>query len=153
MILAMADAAPDTPWLAAYVAGRDVPCPICSTSLRDLAGDTCPHCHNPLALALGAVEPHLRAWIALAVATCASSGVGAFLIAILLDEGPPPKRMRLLYWAVWFFTVSTPVGPTVVLTRRRFLRLPPRVQRRLAFTGMTLVLLAAIAFACGMESH
>jgi hypothetical protein len=140
----------DTTWLAAYVAGRDVPCPVCSAHLREMPGDTCPHCHSPLTLALGTVEPYLRAWIALAVATCASSGVGAFIIAVLLDEGPPPRRIPLLYWSVWFFAASTPLGPLVVLTRRRFLRLGATAQRRISISGVCLVLLAA-AFIVGMK--
>jgi hypothetical protein len=147
----MPDAGPETPWLTAYLAGRDVPCPICSTPLRDLVGDTCPRCRNPLTLTLGTVEPYLRAWIALAVATCASSGIGAFIITILLDEGPPPSHMRLLCAAVWFFAFSTPVGPAVVLTRRRFLRLSGTAQRRIAVVGVCLVSLAALAFIVGIK--
>jgi hypothetical protein len=151
MMTPMPDAAPDTAWLTAYVAGRDVPCPVCSAPLRDMPGDTCPHCRSPLTLTLGTVEPYLRAWIALAVATCASSGVGALLIAVLLDEGPPPPRLRLLYASVWFFAASTPIGPLVVLTRRRFLRLGATAQRRIALLGVCLVLLAAVAFIVGIK--
>jgi hypothetical protein len=148
----MPGAAPeDTSWLTAYLAGRAVHCPVCSRPLDDLAGDACPHCQSPLTLTLGTVEPYLRAWIALAVATCASSGVGALIIAVLLDEGPPPRRLRLLYGSVWFFAASTPLGPAVVLTRRRFLRLGATAQRRIAVSGVCAVLLAAIAFIVGIK--
>lgn len=45
--------------LAAYLAGRDVPCPTCGYNLRDLRGPRCPECGKSLSLSLTPGKPRL----------------------------------------------------------------------------------------------
>ena len=134
--------APDTSWLTAYLRDRQVPCPACAFPLHDVSGDTCPQCGNEIVLTLDTVEPRLRAWIHLAVAACASAGVGLFMAALIIRNGSPPYRDPMIFWPVWFFAVSVPAAPVVLLTRRRFLRLGRAVQQTTATVGVTLVFIA-----------
>jgi hypothetical protein len=138
-------AAADVAWLADYLRDRAAFCPDCGTGLRGLSTGVCPHCRSELALTLGTVEPPLRAWILLAVATCASAGVGLFMIALIVRQGPPPRRDALIFGLVWFFAASVLIAPVVLLTRRRFMRLSRAAQSGVATVGVTIILVAFIA--------
>jgi hypothetical protein len=84
------------------------------------------------------------------VTACAASGIGAFLVVIYFDEGLPPRFRPVLYWAVCFLIVCTPLGPVVLLTRRRFMRLAAGAQRRLAVAVIAAIVAGFLAFTWGI---
>lgn len=49
--------------LRAYLADRDVPCPMCEYNLRDLPGDRCPECGERFRLQVGLTDPKLAGFI------------------------------------------------------------------------------------------
>ena len=69
--------------LAAYLAGRDVPCPQCGYNLRDLAGHRCPECGDALALRLGLAEPRLGTLVAGLIGLSAGAGLSGLLLVYL----------------------------------------------------------------------
>jgi len=144
--------APDTHWLTAYLRERDVPCPACHAPLRNLAADVCPDCGNELALTLGTVDAPLRTWIPMAVASLASAGVGFFMIALVVQNGPPPYQDHAIFWLVWFFAASVPLAALVILARRRFLRLSRATQQRLSIGYVTIVFIAFLALIIKIKS-
>ena len=81
----------DADFLRQYLAGRDVPCPMCEYNLRDLLGDRCPECGDQLTLAVNPVEPKQAAAI---------TGL------ILLAAGAGLNGLLLLYWLFTFWRDS-----------------------------------------------
>lgn len=82
--------------LRAYLASRDEPCPGCGYNLRDLTGERCPECNQPLTLRVGLAEPHLGAYLAALSGPLAAAGTAAVILSIIayatLRFGPPPRQ-------------------------------------------------------------
>jgi hypothetical protein len=78
-------------FLRQFLAGRDVPCPMCEYNLRDLEGDRCPECGDQLTLEVNPVEPKQAAVITGLVLLAAGAGFnGLFLVwvaAFVLSKG------------------------------------------------------------------
>ena len=66
--------------LAAFLAGRDVPCPRCGYNLRELSGSRCPECGEQLTLCVNLVEPRQAALIAGVIALAAGFGLNGLLL-------------------------------------------------------------------------
>lgn len=88
---------PDRIDLAAFLATRDAPCPVCGYNLRSLLTDRCPECGRHLVLAVGTTEPKLGAFIAGLVGLASGFGFCGLLIAyaavhfvFMPGGGPPP---------------------------------------------------------------
>jgi hypothetical protein len=77
-------------------------------------------------------EPYLQAWIALAVSTCLSAGLGLLAWPIVFEHGLPEGPDRPLFFPVLYSAFCVPASVVVLATRRRFLRLPVPMQRTLA---------------------
>src|SRR5882757_2815231 len=71
---------------------RDITCPACSGSLRDLAQQTCPHCSAALEVRLGLTEPRVGAWLALVTPLLMGAGLGALWLLVLMKERSMPPR-------------------------------------------------------------
>jgi hypothetical protein len=113
--------------LLEYLAAHDVPCPLCGYNLRHLTAPRCPECGREVQFTVAPADPHLRPWIALAVATCLSAGVGLFfLVVIAVSRSLPRNRgaaefvtlMALLCW----FWANIPLAAIALIGRRPFVR-------------------------------
>lgn len=85
--------------LAAFLAGRDAPCPVCGYNLRGLLQEHCPECGRHLVLAVGTTEPKLGAFILGLVGLAASWGFCALLLlfaVIMTRRGGGPNFWELL---------------------------------------------------------
>lgn len=106
------------PHLLAYVAGRDVECPVCKYNLRDLPSDRCPECGQSLMLRLAQVEPRLRLWLAMLVPLLLGGGLGSLFLVLCIKWGLP----RVGAVPVLLFGLMFPVGLVALRSRRWFLR-------------------------------
>jgi len=145
-------AADDTAGLVAFLAGRDVPCPLCGYNLRGLTSPRCPECGRELRLSIGLTEPYLRAWIVLAAAACAGGGTGLFFVMMIARAGWPstfgsPVRFFVMNCSLIYFILTIPVAVVVLVTRRRLLRLPAHLQWLLAWLAVAGATAAMIGFA------
>ena len=137
--------------LIEFLEDRDVVCPLCGYNLRGLTSSRCPECGRGLRLSVGLAEPHLAAWIWLAVAAFASGGSGALFAILILREGFPPAREPLLRAAIFYFLTGIPASIITIKTRRRFLRLAPKAQWRIAIAYCAITLLGFVALAAGLR--
>ena len=145
------DSPPGHEWLFEFLRERDVPCPLCGYNLRALHSNCCPECGRELRLNIGLAESYVKAWVAALVTMGASAGVGLFVLMVVLKEGWPPPRLRLLSVSLAYFILSIPGFGILLVTRRRYLRLPRGIQRRIAMACVTLSLLGLVAFFMGLE--
>lgn len=67
--------------LRQFVAGRDVSCPACGYSLRDLESDRCPECGEGLVLRVNLVEQKLGLFIACIIGLAVGLGFNATILA------------------------------------------------------------------------
>jgi hypothetical protein len=72
--------------VAAFLAGRDYPCPHCDYNLRDLKTAVCPECGEVLSLRIGLAEPKQGMLIAGLVGLSAVAGFNGLLIVVGLVE-------------------------------------------------------------------
>lgn len=68
--------------LRAYLADRDVSCPMCGYNLRGLTSARCPECGEAIELRVGLAEPKMGAWIGGLIGL--SAGLGFCLFSLLL---------------------------------------------------------------------
>jgi hypothetical protein len=136
--------------LSRYLRARDVPCPLCGHSLRDLPGTACPGCGRELALVIGVTDPYLRAWIALAASLLIPAGMGVLCLVIIAREGMPPRGYVALRASIWFFLAAIPLAWAAVGWRRAFLRLPRGAQMCWAIAAGAVTALAFVLFLYGM---
>lgn len=66
--------------LREFVSGRDVLCPMCGYSLRDLLTGRCPECGEELCLRINLAEPKMRAYIAGLVGLSVGLGFSGLLL-------------------------------------------------------------------------
>ena len=129
--------APEDPaaMLLEYLAGHDVPCPLCGYNLRGLAAPRCPECGREVRFTVTLAEPYLRAWVGLAVATLGSAGVGLFFLLMFLPRGGfrgnPGYEAITMALLAWFWACM-PLSGLVLWLRRPFVRLDKAAQRVLA---------------------
>lgn len=90
---------PDRIDLAAFLAARDAPCPVCGYNLRSLLTDRCPECGRHLVLAVGTTEPKLGAFILGLVGIAAGWGFCTLLLVfavIVTGRGSGPMLFELI---------------------------------------------------------
>jgi hypothetical protein len=104
----------------AFVADRDVPCPSCGYSLRDLTEARCPECGEPLTLGVTLSEPHIGRFIAIWIPLIAGLGFGGVLSLWGLAAGAAPDELAPLLLLV---LLTAPSAFAAVKQRRRIRRL------------------------------
>ena len=113
--------------LRAFLAGCDVPCPVCRYNLRGLGGPSCPECGARLDLRVGSVDLKLGAWLVSVLAVALPMGFTGILAVVgTIGAG------RSAYWplgdwirlaALWILMVAYAGGLYAILKGRpRFLR-------------------------------
>ncbi|HYE03831.1 MAG TPA: hypothetical protein VD963_11440 [Phycisphaerales bacterium] len=125
--------------LAEFLAHEEAACPLCGYGLRGLKAARCPECDAPLHLGILSDDARLRLpWFLTAIVSI-SLGLGfdavvsLLLIVIIIDEGAPPPPVRPFVLAMWALALLCGLALTVLCRmRRRFARLAPVAQRRLA---------------------
>ena len=135
----------DAAALLEFLRDRDAFCPVCRYNLRGLTVPRCPECGRELRLSVGATEPFLRAWIMVAVATCAAAGVGVLFAFLLTTAGWPAGSSvseQIMRALVLFFIATIPAALGVLATRRRFLKLPKAVQWKIAVSATIVIVVA-----------
>jgi hypothetical protein len=89
------------PTLAAFLAGRDHPCPQCEYNLRDLQGTRCPECGEELVLRVNMAEPRQRLLLGGLIGLSSGAGFNGLLIVyVMLRFG---SRLPPNFWSVIFF--------------------------------------------------
>lgn len=121
-----------TTHLLAFVRGREVACPACAYSLRDLARPVCPECGLALKLRVGLLEPRTGAWAAALVGAALGVGFHGLLLAwvvtmTLFGRGGPrlDETLPLIGGAV----VSGGTLGVLLWRRAWFLRLPSAARK------------------------
>ena len=132
--------------LVEFLRHRDAACPLCEYNLRGLTSARCPECGRELRLSIGLTEPYLRAWVLLAFAAFGGGGTGLFFLLMVLRVGwprtpGPPVAELLINVSMLYFMACIPLAAVVLLTRRRFVKMPQARQWLLAATlaGLTAV--------------
>lgn len=108
--------------LVEFVAGREVPCPVCDYSLRDLTAPVCPECGCPLELRVG--SPHLRAgaWVLGIVAFALAlgfDGVVSIMMITMLALQPAQNWQPFGVVSVFVALTLGMLGSLLVVVRRR----------------------------------
>ena len=104
------------PTLLAWLADRDVPCPLCGYNLRGLIALRCPECGHDLRLAVALLLP---------------AGLGLLRFPVVAREGLPRGR-EVDYMA------CVPLAAVVLVNRRRVQRWPRGRQKVIAATAAVL---------------
>jgi hypothetical protein len=136
--------------LRAFLAERDLPCPLCGYNLRALTAEKCPECGSEVEITVGLTEPRMAAFIAGVVGL--ASGVGF--------------NTLMLFWVAWMWVIDGRRGPRLQeflplliglavmsvalmlwLNRRRRIRaMRPGVSWPLAASGYALSIALAMLF-------
>ena len=117
--------------LLAFLRDRDVPCPACGYSLRDLTEPRCPECRHAVTLTVGMIEPRIG-WLIVTVAPGIFSGIAAGILtlvalyAILVAGAAPPPGLVIVL--ILFGAVSGGLSIALIIDRATLLRAPQRVQ-------------------------
>jgi hypothetical protein len=136
----------DEAMLVAYLADRDVQCPVCKYNLRGLTHPQCPECGSGLRLTVGSVDGYLAAWTTMIAPLCAAGSIGFFAVYLSLTEGWPSFRFARWWETASFFAViaSTPASIIAILLRRKFQRLQRTTQWVIAWSVVALAFLLLI---------
>ena len=140
--------------LLEFVSNRDVPCPLCHYNLRGLTIPRCPECGNGVRLTVGLVEVRMGAWICALSAILPAAPFGLLLGYILLKNGLPPVRQlgQLGPGQIWavalliYAMLAVPGSALLLALRRKYIRLPGRLQWLLAGVAISIDIAAAITF-------
>jgi len=145
-------AAEDEQLLLAYVAQRDVPCPVCKYNLRQLQSSRCPECGNQLKLSVGVVGNLSTNWIVALVASLLAAGIGLpFQILALITAGlgglseitREPEGFIFLM-LVLYSLICIPVVIVLLAKRTWFVTLKSETQNVLAGMLVMFDILAAL---------
>ncbi len=108
-----------------YLRLREAHCPVCHYNLHLLTVPRCPECGRELRLTVGTLEPFMRAWICLAVATFASAGLGLLFTCAFLIQGFPRHidslRDFTLVVAAVYLILNIPMSAAVIAVRTAIL--------------------------------
>ena len=66
--------------LEQFLHERDVSCPVCEHTLRNVASGQCPACGHELRLCISLPEHYLEAWVALVVILAIGAGMGMWIL-------------------------------------------------------------------------
>ncbi|MEX1016075.1 MAG: hypothetical protein WDZ31_04950 [Phycisphaeraceae bacterium] len=133
---------PDHDLLLAYVRDRDVPCPRCRYNLRDIERPYCPECGTQPTLTVGDAQQPLGAWLLLTIMLwfAASSGAhSVFRQVVLVMYFGADHLVQFLSFpetldgiAVLINVLCLPTAVVMLLTRRRYSRMPLATQWRVS---------------------
>lgn len=136
--------------LAAFLGGRDYPCPCCGYNLRDLTSDCCPECGDVLVLRVGSAHPRLAWFVTGLVGISVGFGFNLVLFAWAIvshfSAGYPGFDQPEMIWIV----VATPMLCALVvawvLGRRWVTPRPAAARWSLALLAWALGLGGSFAF-------
>jgi len=139
----MSDARADETALLDFLRDRDVACPLCHYNLRALTSPRCPECGRELRLTIGLVEPRQGAWLTGQIALTAAAGIGVMIIVVSTFSGWPEggDHPLLLNFAFILHITMIPLAAAWLIGRRRYMRMPRKVQ----WTGAGLAIAAVVA--------
>lgn len=119
--------------LRTYLAGRDVPCPVCRYNLRGCAGSECPECGARLDLRVGSVDLRLGPWLLGVLSLALPMGFSGICGVAALIGWRNAVVWRDRDWFVliglWVVTLAYAIVLFIASKRRaRFLRRTRRAQ-------------------------
>lgn len=123
--------ATDAELLLAFVAERDMCCPLCGYNIRGLTAPRCPECGKALVLTVGLAEPALGMWLATLIPLCLSAGLGIVIVGISLPRGDWPwsdSDNPVLHASAVFFIAAIPLACALLASRVAFARLSENTQ-------------------------
>jgi hypothetical protein len=113
----------DEQFLIRYLWHHHVSCPRCGNELHGLKEAVCPGCREALRIGVGMAQPPLRGWLAVAVPTIGSAGVGLMLLILVLTRGlPSERRYPFVQVSVLYFCLAIPLALGLVIWRRKVMR-------------------------------
>jgi len=146
------------PPLAAFLADRDVSCPVCRYNLRALRVPACPECAAPLHLSVASPSLHLGPYLVTIVSFALAAGfdlvvaiIAATLTLVFADPAAPASWIGpALLASILGAAGAACLGSILWLARHRtwWHRLGPRRQRRAA--AVTFLLVGATHAALGL---
>ena len=130
--------------LVRWLAERNADCPVCGYNVRGLRTPQCPECAAPLELALRSPNQRIGPWALAMVSLSAAAGfdlvLTACFVVICVLHGPAPIDIILRVAVLTVLgIVCVGVMATLVSRRKRWMRLPVRIQWRWGW-----VILAAV---------
>ncbi len=141
------DGGPSCVQLRDFLAGRDVPCPVCRYNLRGCDGAACPECGARLDLRVGSIDLRLGPWLLCVLALAVPMGFSGICGLAALNGWRQSTlwsgRDYLIMGGLWALTIACGVALLVISKRRaRFLRRSRAAQWTRAW--VTVVVSAAI---------
>ena len=137
--------------LPQFLAGRDVPCPQCGYNLRDLAGDRCPECGEPLVLRVNVSEPK-QAWLLVGlIGLSAGAGFNGLLllyvvVQLIMHHGFGPMLTFVVVNAIGLLAMAAFIG-AYLRAWRRIRRLPTGVRAAIAVACWVIAIADLVIFA------
>lgn len=137
----------DESHLRAFLADRDLPCPVCRYNLRGLASTSCPECGAQLDLRVGSIDLKLAPWLLCVLATALPTGFNGILSTIgtigAISSASWSSQDWLGLAAFIGLTVVFGSAVAIVVRRRsRFLRKTTAAQWRRAW--LLVVIMAGV---------
>ncbi len=128
----------DESHLRAFLADRDIPCPVCRYNLRGLASTSCPECGAQLDLRVGSIDLKLGPWLLCVFATALPTGFNSILatIGVIAAIGSAFWQSRDWIQLAAFVGSTLAFGSAVAIVvrrRSRFLRKTTAAQWRRAW--------------------
>ena len=128
----------DESHLRAFLADRDISCPICRYNLRGLASTNCPECGAQLDLRVGSIDLKLGPWLLCVFATALPTGFNSILatIGVIAAIGSAFWQPRDWIQLAAFLGSTLAFGSAVAIVVRRrshFLRKTTAAQWRWAW--------------------
>ncbi len=98
----------DASHLRAFLADRDIACPVCRYNLRGLPSTSCPECGAQLDLRVGSIDLKLGPWLFCVLAVALPAGFNSILSVIAI--------IGAIYSAYWSRSDWASLGVVVLLT-------------------------------------
>ncbi|MHC5023597.1 MAG: hypothetical protein ACYTGG_06755 [Planctomycetota bacterium] len=112
----------DTDVLRAWLAGRDLPCPVCRYNLRDCAGESCPECGARLDLRVGSIDLKLGPWLLGVFALAIPLGFTGILAVVAAVGSQRAFTWSAMDWValgvLWMLTLVYAAGLWLLCRRR-----------------------------------
>jgi hypothetical protein len=132
----MPPAPSDTTALLAWLATRDIPCPVCGYNLRALPDPRCPECNAPLTLQVWSENAGTGPWLVALISFALAAGFDGVVSLLAVGEMAlyaPNYRSDPAAWGVLatFVALALVSGGAIwwlARHRRRFWRLPRQKQ-------------------------
>jgi hypothetical protein len=137
--------------LAAFLADRDEPCPVCRYNVKALETSVCPECGSRLELQLSSPDLLLGPWTVALLGAALPAGfytvITLVTVWLSITTGPPSRREMPWLYAFYALTLMTITSCLVVIARRRrFLRLHKDRQWAIALAVSSLCVGSVIVY-------